>query len=450
MYKLPKNLHVQTLPNGLKVLYYYEPGKSTFHLEALINAGSTQEKKENRGIAHFVEHMIMSGTEKYPVPKELAKAVNNFGGTFNASTSYTVINVYGHFPVSDLKTGADFLHQYLFRPIFNKKTIEIQRKVIFDEILVYEDNKMEQFSKFAYKKRFKDQHKGEQFFSLGTQKSVAGISQNDLKKWYEKFFTTDNIILGGTGSIKPALFFKTIKDLFGKEKSTKSYKLEPFDKQHSPELTDQMVIVKEDKTFEKAYLAVSFPGFNLVDTKHEKFPAFRVLKNYLVNSESSRLFQELREKRGLVYSVSAAASFNINYGMWGLNTSFEIKYLGEVIEIIRNELKTLLLKKRFVKNELNSVQEYIKKTFMMRYDYHNNIMDWYLNEYLDQYLSGGVLPIVSPEEIHAMHKRLGVQELKAILPALFDFTKVNIILYGHFGKVSKEKIKKELSSLIIK
>jgi predicted Zn-dependent peptidase len=319
--------HQKVLDNGLKIVFV--PMEITSVLaELMVGTGSKFEQKDNRGIAHFLEHMAFKGTEKRKTPLEIAKKLDKIGASYNASTSrektiYYIKNTPEHFDFM-----LDLLADITFNPRFAHQEIDRERGVIIEEFNVYEDSPSDKVSDNFARLVLGDNPLG--WRTLGTKKTVSKLNRQDFLDFQKQFYQPENMVLVVAGGIKEKdkvfdLAEKWFGDFAAGQVEEKTIKTE----------NGGQKISVEKRPTEQTHLILGMPIFGWTDDRRW---SLAVLNRILGGGMSSRLFQEVREKRGLAYYVGSGTFLVKENGILGAHAGVRNDQAQPAVELIKKEI----------------------------------------------------------------------------------------------------------------
>jgi predicted Zn-dependent peptidase len=319
----------RVLPNGLRVLLFPNPSGLTAQVSLAIEYGSNDDAENNSGTAHFLEHMIVGGSqERITLHNEIEK----LGGASNFETSeeatFTAVNV---FP-NKIADASRVLSGLLFDGKFDVDKLELERKVILNEIAEAEDEPWEKLSNTLTKCLFK-KHPVKNCV-LGTKKNVNQISLQDIERVSSLHYAPRNMILILTGKFCDADVEAVVAD-FGSRKNTVSMSRSKKEFE-SGKITKEAVIEKPG--IAQAYVGL---GFRTAPAHDADSPALDLFNSVLGMGESSRLFRELREKRALTYDFSSMNMTGLDYGFFCVNCAVKAASINKALGIIRKEIEKL-------------------------------------------------------------------------------------------------------------
>ncbi|MCL0052456.1 insulinase family protein [Peptococcaceae bacterium] len=316
------------LENGVRILSEEIPYVRSVAIGVWINSGSRYESDDNSGISHFIEHMMFKGTKRRSA-KAIAEELDAVGGNLNAFTTKEYTCYYAKVLDEHLDLAIDLLSNMLFESLFSKEDLERERNVIIEEIKMCEDTPDELVHDIFTKAIWHDHPLGRPV--IGSKETVALLSRNDLLDYYNKHYTADNIIVTIAGNIKHEEVVEKIESAFGKVRASKRKHLV-----YPPEVKRDFIC--RDKDTEQVHMVIGTPGYRL---KHEDIYAVQIMNIILGGGVSSRLFQKIREQRGLVYSVYSYHSSYHDTGLFGIYTGLSKHNINKVIELILEELNDI-------------------------------------------------------------------------------------------------------------
>jgi predicted Zn-dependent peptidase len=335
---------------GVTLLTEYIPYVHSVSLGIWVKSGSIHDGEKTRGIAHFLEHMLFKGTEKRNA-FEIAKAIDDVGGVLNAYTSKEYSNFYVKVLKEDLPLSVDIISDIFLNPIFPKDEMNREKGVVIQEIKMVEDTPDDYIHELLFAIMWGDHPLGHSI--LGELDAINSIDRKSLIKYRETYHTKENIIVAAVGNFEE----KEIKELLSTSLNGipegRPGKIEP------PKFIPKTYIKERDT--EQVHISIAFPSLPYT---HPKRYAQYILNTTIGGGMSSRLFQEVREKRGLAYAVySFIASFE-NAGTLGFYAGTERKSVNELIEVSIAEMKKLT-QIPLSEDELNSAKGQIKGNLIL-------------------------------------------------------------------------------------
>jgi predicted Zn-dependent peptidase len=314
-----------TLPNGFRIVTEHMPGLESAAIGIWVTAGGRHERPEQNGIAHFLEHMAFKGTETRSA-LQIAEAIEDVGGYINAYTSREVTAYYARVLRNDVGLALDVVADILRNPVFDPKEIEVERHVILQEIGQAADTPDDIIFDWLQEKAYPDQPIGRTI--LGETSRVSGFTKDDLATFVSEHYGPDQMILAAAGAVDHDAIVAQAEALFG-------------DMPARPALIADAATFRggesrKVKNLEQAHLALAFdsPGY-----RDPNFYAAQVYSVALGGGMSSRLFQEIREKRGLCYTIFAQTGAYSDTGMTTIYAGTSGEEIKDLTNLTIDEMK---------------------------------------------------------------------------------------------------------------
>ncbi|MFH1347977.1 MAG: pitrilysin family protein, partial [Candidatus Margulisiibacteriota bacterium] len=282
------------LKNGLRIITEKLQTVRSVAIGIMVGAGSGNETPEESGISHFIEHLTFKGTKKRTA-FEIAHALDAVGGKMNAYTTKEYTVYYAMVLDKHLDTAIDVLCDMFMNSLFDPKAMEMEKGVILEEIKMYEDTPDELVHDLFAEKILHGHPIGKP--TIGLNKTVKALNRENIQGYLQKWYSPQNTIISLAGAIPPRVSEK-LKSYLGSWQGK-----ERIPPPTIPEITGSINLRK--KKTEQVHICLGVKGVSQVD--EERYP-YALLDNILGGSMSSRLFQEVREKRGLAYSIFSTSS----------------------------------------------------------------------------------------------------------------------------------------------
>ena len=318
-------LRLDTLPNGFRIVTEDMPGLKSASVGIWVTAGGRHERAEQNGIAHFLEHMAFKGTKKRS-PLQIAEEIEDVGGYINAYTSKEMTAYYARVLSADVGLALDVIADIVLNPVFDKKEIEVERHVILQEIGQSLDTPDDIVFDWLQEVSYPDQPFGRTI--LGPAEKVAGFTRKDLMKFVAEHYGPDRMILAAAGGVDHDAILVQAQELFGHLKPVGSGKIEAA--------TFVGAERREVKDLEQVHFALSFeaPGY-----RHDDVYIAQVFATTMGGGMSSRLFQKIREERGLCYSIFAQSGAYEDTGQITVYAGTSAEEIGDLAQLTIDELK---------------------------------------------------------------------------------------------------------------
>lgn len=316
------------LNNGLRIISHHIPGRHSVALGIWINVGGRHENSANKGISHFLEHMLFKGTKKYSCRK-LKESIEGIGGSLNGFTSEEATCYLVKIPASSLNTGLSVLADMVINPAFPAQEIEKEKTVILEELKMYKDLPQSYVYELLDELLWPKQPLGEPI--IGTVESVKAVSRGNLADFQQEKYTASNIVVSACGNLNFSELERGIKKIFS---GLKESKLNTFPAVKESQERPGLKIFTKDT--EQTHMALGFRSFR---REHSLKHALGLLHVVLGANMSSRLFNELREKRGLAYEIGTQVKRFQDTGAFLVHAGIDNKKVTEAILLIMKELQ---------------------------------------------------------------------------------------------------------------
>jgi predicted Zn-dependent peptidase len=414
------------LSNGTRVILAPNQGTQTVTIQILVEAGSKYENPKNNGISHFLEHMIFKGTTKRPTAKMIAEELDGVGGEFNAFTGKEQTGYWVKVPCKHFDMALDVVSDIYLNSTFKEKEIEKERGVILQEMAMYKDIPMRYIWDVFENLFYGNQPAGMDI--IGTTENINAFQRKDFVDYLNKFYVPQSTVVVVSGNFNQEKALKEIEEKFSQKKQAKKTdKLKTTDNQEKYQLRIH------HKETDQTHLLM---GFKSVDMFSEKRFAVNLLATVLGGGMSSRMFEEIREKRGLSYYVNAGSDEATDSGYFFVGAGIKHQNLEKTIQLILKELKKVVDKK-IPEKEIRKAKEYIKGKIMMSLESSTAVAS-FLG---DQELFKG--SIKKPEELFEKINQVKAKELQAIAKEIFVKKKLNLAIIGPHK--TNKKIEKYLN-----
>ncbi len=341
---------IKNLRCGVKMVLEEIPYVQSVSMGIWVRAGARDESKELSGVSHFIEHMMFKGTEKRTA-KEIAEDADRISGQMNAFTGKESTCYYIKTLSSNADKAAEILADMFMHSKFDAKEMAREKKVIYEEMKMVNDSPEDAAHDTICELIFKVNPLAKSI--LGTQTSLKGISRDMLKKYIEDEYTKDSVVVSVSGNFDEHAVCEIFERELGHLKDNKTEKV--YDE--IPYKPSYKVIVKD---IEQSHICIGTRGVKIDD---ELYYAFSLLSNILGGTMSSRLFQNIREQKGLAYSVYSHMSAFSDMGYFNIYAGVAHSKIESALKGIKCELDSL--KKNFVtEDELAMAKEQLKGNYI--------------------------------------------------------------------------------------
>ena len=375
----------------------------------LVGAGTKYERKKENGISHFLEHMCFKGTKKRPHALQIAKEIEGVGGVMNAFTGKDFTGYFVKVDFPHFELALDVVSDIFLHPLLKEEEIEKERGVILEEIKMIEDNPREYVEYLFEKLLYGDQPAGWQI--TGTRETVMQIKRKNLLNYIKRFYVASNTIVGIAGRVDVKKANILIQKYFSEIKDKP-----PGRKKRVKERQNVFKTLFFKKDTKQSHLAFGVRTFNLF---HKDRYTLSLLATILGGNMSSRLFQELREKRGLAYYIATLSEVNPDTGYLVTYTGVDHKKVKDVVKLIFEEYQKI--KDKGVKEEeLFQAKEYLKGRLRLSLEDSESVASFYgMQELLEN-------KILTPEEKIKEIEKVKTEDIKRVANEIFQKEKLNL------------------------
>jgi len=347
-----RNIQREVFPNGLTVLTERMDHIRSVSMGIWVKSGSRHEDAQVNGISHFVEHMVFKGTSNRSA-EQIARQVDSIGGNMDAFTGKETICFNIKVLDEHLPIAVDVLSDMVLHPVFDVKEIVRERGVILEEIKMDEDNPDYLVHEIFTQNFFKDHPLGKPI--LGTKETVRRFDQDAILAYYGGKFSPGNMIISAAGNIDHKEFGDLLRERFGAlPKGGNGW-------HDTPPKTNSRIILRNKKSLEQVQICVGVPSYAI---SHDRRYVMYVLNTLLGGGMSSRLFQNIREKQGLVYSIFSELNPFRDAGMLSVYAGTSRESAPKVVRSIVHELRELK-ENPIADEELKRAKDQLKGSLML-------------------------------------------------------------------------------------
>ena len=350
------------LDSGERVISEKVPGVRSVSLGFWIGAGSRDERADRAGVSHFIEHLLFKGSRSYDA-QQIAETFDAMGAELNAATSREHTVVYSRVPDQHVDTALEVMTDMVFAPVFAE--VDQEREVVLEEIAMYEDTPQELVHDLFSDAVFGSHALGRPV--IGTADVISTISKRAIAGYHRSMYTGGNIVVSAAGNITHEKFVSLLERF--EARSAVAARATPHVRRPIAQLPAPGLRFQSKDT-EQYHLCLGAPG--IARTDRRRFTA-SLLDGILGGSASSRLFQEIREKRGMAYAVYSFASQYTDTGLVGVYVGTREENLAPCVEICVEQIGELAAGK-LRKGELHRAQESLKGRIMLSMESTSNRM----------------------------------------------------------------------------
>lgn len=402
-----------TLDNGIRVVYEKIEYVKSLSIGIWIGTGSRNENKENNGISHFIEHMMFKGTTNRSA-KEIAESIDNIGGQLNAFTGKEYTCYYTKTLDSHMDIAIEILADMIFNSKFDKKDIQIEKNVICEEINMYEDSPEELVQDLLSGTVWDGNPLG--YPILGTLECISNIDRTMIKNYMQTNYTPQKSVIAVAGNFDENRLIDVLANYFGNwHANTNSIvDFQPV------EFKNKKVSVKP-KDIEQVHVCMGFRG---IEHGNDDIYSLLAVNSVFGGGMSSRLFQKIREEKGLVYSIYSYPSSYKNAGLFNIYAGMNPKHIDKVIELIIKELKELETN-GLKKKELAKSKEQLKGNYILGLESTSSRMNSIgKSELLLGYIN-------TPDEILKKIDSITQDSVLKVIKEIFDINNMSMSIIGN-------------------
>lgn len=418
---------IKTLKNGLTLITVDLPHLDSVTTLVAVGAGSRYETKNINGISHFLEHMFFKGSEKYPTTEIISTLVDGIGAVSNAATSKEFTFYWIKSAAKHLELATDIISSLLISPLFEKDEIEREKGVIIEEMRMIRDNAPRYIWDLYEKLQFGDQPLGWEI--IGTEETINKTTRANFIDYVESLYSPKNMALIYAGKL-PHNIEKIAEKFFSDLPKRAKFKSNPFKKAKQLRPKTDIFYKKVDQ----ANLVLGMEGYNRQNPK--KYAA-KVLSVILGEGMSSRLFMQVRERRGLAYHVASDHESLTDTGIFAIYAGLKLEKVYEGLAVIKSEIEKLV-KELATEAELKKAKESIRGRLALRSESTNFLAEHFGVEFV---LDG---KLESFEDYMKEIDRVTLEDVQKIAQELFRKENYNLQIIGPFK--AKEKFEKILNS----
>ncbi|AQS59327.1 M16 family metallopeptidase [Desulforamulus ferrireducens] len=400
----------EVLPNGVRILTQQVSHVRSVALGFWVDVGSRDESDETAGISHYIEHMMFKGTENRTA-KQIAEELDAVGGQLNAFTTKEYTCYYAKVLDEHFDLAVDVLTDMLFHSKIAEQDVEREKNVILEEIKMYEDAPDELVHDMFAKTIWSGHALGRPI--IGTTETVSSFNHLDLKKYMEQHYTPNRIVVSVAGNITHQQVLAKLTPILAKLTGNQVTR--------QPDLPTPAALVNcRSKDTEQVHMVIGAPGLSM---GHDDVYIAQTINTVLGGGLSSRLFQEIREQRGLVYTVYSYHSSYHDTGIFGVYAGLSKQNVNRAMELIFKEIKDIK-RNGVTKEELQRAKDQIKGNLLLSMESVNTYMSRLGKSEL--YLGR----VYSPEEIVEKVNKVTVEDTVRVSNMLFQPDKFSMAAIG--------------------
>lgn len=409
--------HKKILPNGLRVLTIPMPSLESATVLVMVAAGSRYETKESNGISHFLEHMAFKGTERRPSAMDISSLIDGMGGEFNAFTGKETTGYYIKSAKDRIETSLDLLADMLMHSKFDPKEIDKERGVIIEEINMYEDMPARKIGDIYEELLYGDVPMG--WDIAGRKENIQTIQRENFITYMDSLYSASNMTIVVAGGIDEEKTVELVEKYFS---PMKQFNPQTYERVKESQTTPA-VLVKKKQT-EQAHLAL---GVRTISIASPKRYALSVLSAILGGGMSSRLFHEVREKRGLAYYVRTGTDEYADVGGIVTTAGIDPKRVTEAVSVMMEEYRKVGHGAMNLSDEeLTKAKEFLKGHLVLDLEDSRSVAGFYAHQELLEE------QIENPADVIENIDKVTKDELELVGKEFFVENTLNLALIGNF------------------
>ncbi|MEW6103390.1 MAG: pitrilysin family protein [bacterium] len=356
-----ENYQKFVLENGITLICESVPYVESATIGVWVSSGSIFEEERENGISHFIEHLLFKGTEKRSA-REISETIEGLGGELNGFTGKEYSCYYAKLPSLHIEKAIELLSDIVNNSLLKKEDIEMERNVILEEIARYEDTPDDEIHDLLIKGSLSGHPLGRPI--IGKKETLSLMDRDGILEFYTRFYIPKRMLISIAGNINFEKTRELVARHFSKEKDKDSEKQIPI-----PSI--QSHIINKEKDTEQVHFCIGTRG---LPVSHEKRFVISILNTILGGGMSSRLFYEIREKRGLAYAIYSYPQSFRDCGLFAVYCGTSTKNYKKAISLIMDEFKKIKIEE-VKEKELNKVKEQIKGAFLLSLENTANRME---------------------------------------------------------------------------
>ena len=409
------NHQLHTFESGLRLVTVPMQGTKTVTVFVLVGTGSKYETKDINGISHFLEHMMFKGTTKRPHYLDISRELESIGASFNAFTSKEYTGYYAKASSAKKDIIMDVVFDIFLNSTMNEEAIQTERHVVVEEIAMYNDNPQYLVGRDFEKLLYGDQPAG--WDVAGENETILRLKREQFVEYFKTHYVAGNTVVAVAGDIDPEEIKKKVGNYFQHIRTAPKFgKPKVVEKQTAPGLH---VFYKDT---DQAHLVLGFRSHDMFD---ERRYAMDILADVLGGGLSSRLFDEIREKRGLAYYVSAGQDSYTDSGYFGVSAGVNLAKVADAITATLTELKKVS-QDGVTEKELAQAKNKAEGRTAMALEK----SDFVANTSASSLLFRNFL--LTPEEELAKIKAVTLADVAAVAKDIFLEDRLNLAIVGPF------------------
>lgn len=418
---------VKQLKNGISVILSPQAGARSVTVFVFCRVGSRYEAKEINGASHFIEHLMFKGTKRRPSTQALSRELDQYGANYNAMTSKDYTGYYIKIDASHADAAVDLLHDMLFHSTYEAKEINRERGVIIEEINMYKDNPQYHIEDLLEETLFPNSTLG--WMISGPKSVVQNISRRDLISFRDTYYVPSRLTIAVAGRV-PTDILTLLNSTFGRVRAKEEQAARSF-KPFSPPKQLKKPLTAEEKQTEQTQVGIAFYGY---PWGHDDEPAAKLLSTMLGESMSSRLFIQVRERKGLCYAIHSIHQPLEDMGIFGIYAGLDRRRLRDAVETIMKEIRKIR-RSGVTEDELRRAKDHLQGKLTLALEDSAFRTGWYGKRWMF------LRDIKTPEERFRALRAVTTQDIARVARDLFRGNLMASAVIGpRVGKGTLEQI----------
>jgi len=349
---MTERVQKDVLPNGLTIITEMMPSVRSVSAGVWLRTGSRHEREEENGISHFIEHMLFKGTQ-HRTAEEIARAADSIGGNLDAFTSKECTSFSIKVLDEHLPRAFDILGDLVMNPLFDPEHITKERQVIQEEIKMVEDMPDDLVHEIFTQTYWRGNALGRPI--LGTRQTVGHFGRKEIASYFRRYYAPNNMVVAAAGNVEHARVVELTAQQFSRMPAGRPVKSSP------PPRPNPHIKHRAKKELEQVHICLGAPAFH--QTHERRFPGY-IMNSVLGGGMSSRLFQNIREKRGLAYAVFSSLTAFHDVGCLSIYAGTGTDNARQVVKLIIDELRSLK-QTVLTPEELQHAKDYLKGNLLL-------------------------------------------------------------------------------------
>jgi predicted Zn-dependent peptidase len=412
-----------TLKNGLRIITVPMTGTQTATVIVMTGVGSRYETESEAGLSHFIEHMMFKGTQKRPTTLVIAEELDAIGGEYNAFTSKDTTAYYAKVDAQHIETAMDVIADMYLHSKIEEEEIKKEKGAIIQELKMYQDMPARRIGDVFESLLYRNSHLGREI--IGYKKTVEKFRRQDFVDYMEKFYVANNTVICVAGKFQEKTILKKLEGYFSQMKKGKKREMEKIvETQNTP------AVKIEHKKTDQTHLAL---GNRAYKANHKNRFALSLLSIILGGNMSSRLFIEVRERRGLAYRIKSNTETYDDCGYFVTQAGVDHGKLEMAVGVILEEYRKIATQK-IEERELQKAKDFLKGSAVMHLESSDEVAMFFIEQTLSK------KKIMTLEELFAKIDRVTTNDILRVAQEVLREETLNLAVIGPHKNEAKLKV----------